>query len=520
MSFKEAKELRKSGKLAEALEMALQDLQKEPDNIWCKRSVAWVYYDYLKANKEEENFDAFYGYLLKIKELELPEAELMLFDQCAWQVGLMIFSLCKSELENSKQKSSGFLPSKELLNRTNKLFEVIKGFHLTKPSDGYSFMFKAFHKVFKESDMYKEFADWWNYENFRPEDFLKETLPSGKSVISIAEQAYIAYCKILLSGNYDYKGIYYKEPIKEDIDAFIPRIDELIEKYPNLLYLPYYKAKLLIASGDTGDILSAFIPFAIKKRNEFWVWDVMADIFPNEDIRKTACLCRALTCSTSDDFLVNIRQKLAALLIQGKQYVEAKTEIENIVATYHSNNWSVKQGVIQWQNQNWYKETTSQTNNHRFYKSLVDVAEEILLADIPERTVVVEFVNSDKKILNFVESKSSKGFFYYGDYLKIVKIGDVLKVRFKENPDGEHFRLLSAKLSDEEPDNEVVKDFSDTLKVISDINIGFAGDVFIDSRIIAKKNLQPNQSVKGRAIISYNKKKQEWGWKAIEIKTH
>jgi|TARA_B110000908_G_C10196333_1_gene423109 protein involved in temperature-dependent protein secretion len=48
MPAKEIKELRKSGKLREALTMAQDELQADPTNIWAKRNISWVYYDELK----------------------------------------------------------------------------------------------------------------------------------------------------------------------------------------------------------------------------------------------------------------------------------------------------------------------------------------------------------------------------------------------------------------------------------------------------------------------------------------
>lgn len=522
MPFKEARELRKSGKLAEALEMTLQDLQKEPDNIWCKRSIAWVYYDYLKANKEAENFDVFYGYLLKIKELELPEAELMLFDQCAWQVGLMVFALCRADEENSKndskKKFTFYSASKDLEKKVYSLFELIKSFHFTKPGDGYSFLFKSLNKSLKDTDSYIEVADWWGFENFRKDDYFKEEV-NGKHIMSLAEQAYIAYAKRLLEGEITEGNLQQRELNRDKINEFLPILDKLIAEHPKLLYPEFFKAKLLLALGDNENVLEYFLPFAIRKRNDFWVWDLLSEIFPKDDIRKIACLCKALTCNTQDGFLVKIRQKLAALLIQGKQYVEAKTEIENIVATRNSNNWQIRGELLQWQSQDWYKQTQSQPNNQRFYKSLVNVAEEILYSSIPEQLVAVEFVNSDKKMLNFVINEKVNGFFYYGNHLSKVNIGDILKVRLKESPQGNHYKIFTAKYVNKEVDIEAIKIFSGDLRIISNLNIGFAEGVFIDSNTINKKGLQDKQLVKGRAILSYNKKKEEWGWKAIEVIT-
>lgn len=41
MSFKEITQLRKEGKLEEALTFAQEDYNKEPENIWNKRSLSW-----------------------------------------------------------------------------------------------------------------------------------------------------------------------------------------------------------------------------------------------------------------------------------------------------------------------------------------------------------------------------------------------------------------------------------------------------------------------------------------------
>ena len=79
MSFSDIKKLREAGKLEEALQMAQQNLEAQPDNIWNKRAIAWVYYEYLKKNASPENFGIFKENLINIKELNLPEDERMIF---------------------------------------------------------------------------------------------------------------------------------------------------------------------------------------------------------------------------------------------------------------------------------------------------------------------------------------------------------------------------------------------------------------------------------------------------------
>lgn len=234
MSFKEVKELRLEGKLNEALVIAQQDLDNDSSNIWNKRSIAWVYYDFLKMNSSIENYTEFISYLEKIKSLELPEDEKMIYDTCAFQIGKMLFAIDINDSHN--------------LSKFDEIFEIICNFHFSKPSDGYSFLYKAFHKSYKLWTNYLKFAEWWNFDNFSTKDCLSEEY-NGFKKMSIVEQAYIAYSKKLLEGETEiYDGIYshHKVVKKDKIDKFLPKLDALIESYPDYQYPPYFKAKMLL----------------------------------------------------------------------------------------------------------------------------------------------------------------------------------------------------------------------------------------------------------------------------------
>lgn len=252
MPAKEIKELRQSGKLEEALSMAKTELEVQPDNIWGKRNISWVYYDYLKQDVASIDLDAFITHLLEIKNLELPAEEKMLFDNLSWQIGSMIFKVLGAD--NSQHA------------KLMQLIEIAKVFEFTKPSEGYSFLFKAFHKTLKIDSKYLQFADWWNFDNFREEDYQKEILPNGREMMSIVEQAYIAYAKHLLPiQNPDGEIVFDKEKAL----AFIDKISVLEENHSDYQYPVYFKAKLLLAIGDKDHMLESLLPFAKKKEMTF-----------------------------------------------------------------------------------------------------------------------------------------------------------------------------------------------------------------------------------------------------------
>ena len=502
MSFKEIKELRKVGKLEEALQMASQALESEPDNIWNKRAAAWVYYDYLKKYSQPDSFDAFKENLIKIKDLELPEDEKMVFDNCAWQIGKMVFGLQKEKHVDYK--------------KINELIDIIKEFHFTKPSEAYTFIYKAFHKGYKNWSNYLTFANWWNFENLRSEDYLKEEF-NDKKIMAIAEQAYIAYSKKLLEGEPDENDLFGLQRTinKDKIQSFLPKLDSIIDKHPDYQYPPYFKAKLLLALGNKENVLSSFLPFAKQKRNDFWVWELIAEIFSKDKDIQFACYCKALSLKTPEDFLVNLRQTFAEMLVEKQMYNEAKTEIEKVIVIREKYEWKLPNEINLWTEQDWYKSATTKKDNHDLYSTHIKKAEEILFQEIPEELIAVEFVNENKNMLNFVKDKQKFGFFNYSGHVDKPQIGNILKVRFNDEGQDGFFKILTAKKAESHLNIEAIKNFEGTLKIISPQNFGFIEDVFIEPKIIQEKNLTDGQPLKGKAILSFNKKKNEWGWKAI-----
>lgn len=502
MSNKEIKELRQSGKLDEALQMATQALEADPGNIWNKRAIAWVYYDFLKKYSTFDSIQLFKDMLLKIKELMLPEDEKMVFDSCAWQIGSLIFRLQKADQIDS--------------NTLDELFELVKEFHFTRPSEAYSFIFKSFHKCYQNWPNYAAFVDWWNLDNLRSEDYLKEKFEE-REIMSLAEQAYIAYSKKLLEGiqnaNSDQQRVVYKDKT----NAFLPKLDSIITKHEEYLYPPYFKAKLLLALGGSGNVLTTFLPFARQKRNDFWVWQLMAEIFSNDKDLQLACYCKALSLRTPEDFIINVRIALAQILIEKKLYNEAKTEIAKVIATRESNKWPVPALLKHWTELEWYKNANSKSDNKDFYSKYTKNAEEVLFQDIPEEDVVVEFVNEHKSILTFVKDMKKFGFFNYSGHLQNPQIGDILSVRFNgEGRDG-FYKLLTAKKNADLSTTDAIKDFEGVLKIILQQNFGFIDDVFIEPALIQKSNFTSGMLLIGRGILSFNKKKGAWGWKAIQL---
>ena len=504
MPAKEIKELRQSGRLEEAFAMAQEELNANPENIWGKRNISWVFYEYLKKYVQENNFEGFIENLIKIKELDLPESEVMIFDTSAYQVGSMLFKIQNLEPVD--------------YSKINQIFDIISGFHFTKPSEGYSLLMKAFQKGAQNWSRFNEFIDWWGLENFNESDYQTEEY-NNRQLSALVDKVYGSYCKKLIEGEpVDAFGAM-REVNKEKVQQFLPQLDIVIDKHPEFSYLPYYKAQMLMTLGDKENVLTAFLPFAKQKQNDFWVWGLMAEIFSDDKELEFASYCKALSLNTPNEFLIKTRQSFAKLLIERQLYAEAKTEIMNIIAVREDKGWRIPNDVVAWTESSWYGNVKEFQNNKKLYGQHKKMAEELLYRDVTEYLVAVEFVNHHKNILSFVRDKTMHGFFNYEGLVNNPKIGDVLKVRLEPVGNEGFHRALTVENIDNTSHVAVsaLKEVSGTINIPEGKSFGFIHDVFLPPNVIDDNSLSNKDEVKIKAILSFNKSKNDWGWKGFAV---
>jgi len=497
MPAKEIKELRQAGKLEEAYAMAKAELEADLSNIWGKRNLSWVLYAQL--DELASNLDAFIEKINEVKELDLPASEEMFFENIS-----IVISKAARVITHEATLD---------INKIHRLFDSIKELSLKRNSKWFSVLYNAMHKGMKESNRYIEFADWWDFKNFRPENFQKEKMPNGKEVMAIAEQAYIAYAKHLLPKQTQHGEIIFN---KEKAEAFLPVLSQIVEDFPHFQYPAYFNAKLLLALGDKDNMLESLLPFAKKKRNDFWVWEILAEVFSSDPEKVFACYCKALSCKSPDEMLVSLRQKMARLLIARKLYNEARTEIDLLVHARTEHGFKIPAEVTNWQAMDWYKTAVQSKSNFGFYKAYLPIAEALLFSDVPEESVIVEFVNADKKILNFIASETKFGFLKYDRFFSDVKVGDTLKVRFQGGSnEGMHQLYTAIKVNDDTFKKQFLKEVEGVVKISEGKSFGFLGDVYVHPAIVKRLKLNDGMHVKGWSIKTFNRDKNLWSWKYI-----
>ncbi len=308
--------LRKAGNLNAAYEIAKTNLAEKPDDIWNRRNMAWVLYDFAKQKATAETKEQFLKCIDKLIETDLPDDEEVFYQS----TGFLARGMAATMIRAGNDDNEFF----------NALFERIKHLKIKKKSPAYSSLMTVMIRTKNWWTGFKAFCKWWGFDNFTNEDFeAYQTDNSTQKVMPLAERAVMAYCKCLLDNGSD------NEPTE-----FLPWLDTFSKQHQNYIYLPFYHAKLLMKIGHKDEFFEKMKVFAKKKSGEFWVWDLLGDYFEDNETR-LKFFAKGLLCKTKPEMSVKLREKAAFLLRESGYVGEALSELLFIKKIREKNKWGV-----------------------------------------------------------------------------------------------------------------------------------------------------------------------------------
>lgn len=371
------------------------------------------------------------------------------------------------------------------------------------PSKGHSFLLQVVIKYDKWTGM-ADFLDWWNFDNLTPDDFTPYVNQRGQKMMTLAERAYIAYSKALLkTGN------------TERIRRFLPKMDALMSQHPEMMYPGYFYGKLLLSLGsDKEEELRVIMPFARKKATEFWVWQLLGDVFVDDDDKQMACLLRAVHCRTQENFLGKVRMKLAELYINRRLLNCARYQIDMVTRCYVAQGWRLPPQIDGWIHQPWLNETVPDERDPIDYKSITD---DILCSGAEDCIAVITHVDPNRRKAAMVYGYEKNAFLR----LPIkVAVGMVLRLRYVKDKMGE-MNVLKAERTSLPNFLQYAKCMEGVISKRDDKEFAFlkAGPVkcFVPPAIVAKYKLSDGGRVKGLMVCDYNKKKESWNWVCVYV---
>ena len=479
----------KSGQVQQAYNLARADMEQQFP--WAQREMGWALYYLIKNDTETANYQSLVSHLDELKSLDqlTISEDNMLFENVLYKVaGYVKVSISPTGIDTSAKLS--------------KIFSTLREYTFVA-SKGYSFLLKSFIKCEGWREM-ADFIDWWNLSNLMAEDFVPYQIQNGRTILSLAEQAYNAKSKALLQLN-----------DLGRIEEFLPQMDDLVENHPEMLYLGYFYGKMLLALGaSVEDALRVIMPFVRRKITEFWVWRLLSDVFVHEPEKQLACLLRAVNCRTPENFLGRVRIKLASLYIQQNQLDYAKFQIEKVTRCYLSNGWHLPYEIDCWIHQPWIQSVEANGGNPINYMAITD---EILCIGTEEAVAVVTQINDrlHKVAMVYGQEKSMK------QKLRIkVKVGDVLKINFISDTNG-RFRLLSAHRSTLSTNLNYVKEVEGVIQKRDTQPYAFLkyGNerAFVSPNLVNANKVSNSELVKALVVYGYDSNKDRWNWICLRI---
>ncbi len=496
--------LRKEGKLEEAYQLGANLLAEAPGDIWIKRELAWVVYDILKRLIAERSNNLFLSWMQVVAKLSLLSQEKMFAEQIQW--------LYVKQIANFKN------PFSEI----SKLLDIARYIPVKRPSDSYSALIRSCHNALEEDHSgYIKIMDRLGFDAFLERDDYEYYLTEqGRKIMPLAEQLYNRYSKAMMSviNVEKQRGDVISKELNESINLFINKLSNLIQLHPEYEFALYNKVKLMMALGHREDLVGMYIPFVKKKSSEFWVWDLLGEIYENKDKRiSLACYCKGLLCRTPKAMIVGLKEVAAVAMFDLGYLSEAKAELESCVEIRIKNwgklNYSL-QGLI---GQDWFKQTESSKNNIAFYRKHSSLADELLWSD-SLRPILITYVNREKKIASFITDDDKKSFFNYSRlYVQEININDVLLVDYNGVEPDSISNIKFCKRMDDAKLSCFYKEVSGKLIIKDGASYGFVSGVFISTEVLKKVNITNGDNIKALAIKSFDKKKSYYSWRAIKI---
>ena len=514
----EVYKLRKQGLYEEAYRLAKQYIIEFPDDNDLISSLGWVLYSLIKNS---ENIELQTKYLNEFNSL--PISEEIEFNNTLIKKRMELNTPLSRELKRIKiiSKEGNYEIALNELRKLNKEYPNQKQIEMQMGWDIYFYLkengnllkaqilVKEFMTLnyTKEDEILKkciiivvlkhaeyipfflEFVSWWDITNL-PKEFYSDQLDSyDKLQPSLAAKIAGAM----------WKNIKHFKTNGDEYNWVIIFVKSLLTK-SNYEWIPYWYVKTVRQLNPDKEIdKSILLPLLRKKKNEFWIWELLANATNDPDLQLSS-YCMGYTCKTGDNiFRKNFLKEFALYLSKNKHITEASVVWDKYVRAsgLPLDHKDVKP-------LGWYKKGGD--NIDQFIEINLKMAIELLVLGKPHIIGVVDHINENKGITHipiigddFFQLKHIKD-----NKSKNLKPGDCISIRYEEIKN-KKILLLWEKIKKQKIDGlfvpiqiGIVKKNKE--KPFANMKVFGQENIFIPSILVKKHKLKSGQAISGWAI--------------------
>jgi hypothetical protein len=350
--------LRKTGKRAEALEMARAEYARNETDVWFLRAYAWALYDQVKKLTED------------YEEKRIPAGAV----------------------------TSRFSP---LLHEFANFGNALRG------DIAFSHMLRLSNKVSRDWVDFLRFARWAGIDDFSKEDRTPYVNDEGKQLDSLYTKHIRAICRETAARATD-------DQIPQKVIAWGQAVlDQALSVSPNDLWLNYYCSKLHLVRGEANEAVARLIAVMRRQSKAAWTWSLLGEIL--ESVRPDdvlTCLIHATGLAQEEQEVATTRIRLAGKLAANQRFGEAATQAKKALQYREQNRFRVPQELAQLLASDWYRDAEANDT----FSPLPDVKQhaKALLDTLDRRPLqfvlgVIDHVNTDKA-LSYVATGVDAGY--------------------------------------------------------------------------------------------------------------
>ena len=426
--------------------------------------------------------------------------------------GWVIYFRLKNIPEDLQTKKNTHGKSISLLNYYIDIYAKLD--LIDKPDLLHSMILMQVLKIDKDWERFLGFAKWWGVDNFREEDCKPLELVNGKKVASLHLRFYYrigrALCRQYLS-------------ISNETKLWAEnQLNLILSQNKDDQWLRWYESKLLLLQGDSKSALKSLKPIIEKKNQEFWAWTLMGDIMTFDDSKKAIlCYQHAINLSRVPTSMVNVREKLAKLLVVQEKYPEAVVQIKKALELRKAlGSKKISNDINQMISTDWYKKYTG-TN----LPKEIDVSSHVNdiiynEEELVSRTGVVDNQNKNKKLAHVSFGLDDGVVLRYNQFsdIRSVGVGSVINVFFVK---GSHSPIRWNE-SEQTSIDGLLQEFTGVLEQVPEKEFGFIRaaskeSIFVPPDLMFTIKDKIKSKIQCMGMLSIDKNKGKEGWKALYI---
>lgn len=142
------------------------------------------------------------------------------------------------------------------------------------------------------------------------------------------------------------------------------------------------------------------------------------------------------------------------------------------------------------------------------------------LTNFPTKITVVQYINQTNQSVHLLTSEKIMTQVALNDLDFIPKAMDVVEIglsKHKTRNNKTRYKTHFIKKSDKNPPSSLLKEFCDDVRVSKNMGFGIQEGIFISPELIEKHHIEDDDTVSGIALLNFDRKKNRWGWRAVEI---